>query len=171
MECFLALGLHTNESTNDLHFVERCMQMTDLPTVLPDFSTRPYTHLIPSLDRHGITVTDLLSLDALEIAKRATLPILDLRRLAQEIAQAIQHDLEISVTAHTINDELFTSSGNPGLERYNRPAKNVLKSWNTVSLLDAALDKAIGGGIPTGYVTEITGERSTAVLSIGPSND
>lgn len=147
------------------------MQMTDLPTILPQFSTRPYTHLIPSLDRHGITVTDLLSLDALEIAKRATLPILDLRRLAQDIAQAIQHDLNIGVTAHNTSDELFTSSANSGLEKCNRPAKHVLKRWNTVSFLDTALDEAIGGGIPTGYVTEITGERSTEVLLVRPASD
>ncbi|ERF76980.1 hypothetical protein EPUS_06848 [Endocarpon pusillum Z07020] len=134
--------------------------MTDLPTILPQFSTRPYTHLIPSLERHGITVTDLLSLDALEIAKRATLPILDLRRLAQDIAQAIQYDLNIGVTAHNTSDELFTSSRNSGLEKCNRPAKDVLKSWNTVSFLDTALDEAMGGGIPTGYITEITGESA-----------
>lgn len=145
--------------------------MTDLPTILPDFSTRPYTHLIPSLDRHGITVTDLLSLDALEIAKRATLPILDLRRLAHDIAQAIQHDLEIGVTAHNNSDELFTSSGSFGLQECKRPAKIDLKSWNTISFLDITLDRAIGGGIPTGYVTEITGERSTEVLLTGSSND
>ncbi|KAK7752345.1 DNA repair protein rhp57 [Diatrype stigma] len=30
--------------------------------------------------------------------------------------------------------------------------------WRTISTLDASLDRALGGGIPTGRVTEITGE-------------
>lgn len=123
--------------------------MTDLPTILPDFPTRSFTHLIPALDRHGITVADLLTLDALEIAKRASLPILDLRRLAQDVADALQDDLEIS-----------TSSSKQGLEKCKRSAGDVLKGWDTVSILDEALDEAIGGGIPAGYVTEITGESA-----------
>ena len=134
--------------------------MTDLPTILPDFQTRPHTHLLPSLDRHGITVADLLSLDALEIAKRVSLPILDLRRLAQDVAHAIQDDLDISVTAHNTSDELFTSSSRDDLNRCQRFGTVALKRWDTVSFLDATLDEAIGGGVPTGYVTEITGERS-----------
>lgn len=133
--------------------------MTDLPTILPKFPTRPYTHLIPALDRHGITVADLLSLDALEIAKRATLPILDLRRLAQDIAHALQEDLDISVTGHSTSDEPFISNSTRDYEKSKRSAADVLKRWDTVSILDTAIDEAIGGGIPTGYVTEITGER------------
>jgi DNA repair protein RAD57 len=139
--------------------------MTDLPTVLPDFPTKAYTHLLPSLDRHGITLTDLLSLDALEIAKRASLPILDLRRLAQDVARAMQHDLDIRVTAHNTHSTHntspvpFTSSSKHDSERCKSATAHVLTRWDTISVLDDTLDKAIGGGIPTGYVTEITGER------------
>jgi DNA repair protein RAD57 len=133
--------------------------MTDLPTILPDFPTRPYTHLIPSLDRHGITVADLLSLDALEIAKRASLPILDLRRLAEDVVHTLQDDLGISVTAHTTSDEPFSSSRRNDSEWGWGAANDVVKHWDTISILDENLDKAIGGGIPAGYVTEFTGER------------
>jgi DNA repair protein RAD57 len=31
--------------------------------------------------------------------------------------------------------------------------------WSAISTLDDAMDMALGGGIPTGYVTEVTGER------------
>jgi DNA repair protein RAD57 len=137
--------------------------MTDLPTILPNFLTRPYSHLIPSLERHGITVADLLSLDALELAKRASLPILDLRRLAQDVISALQDDVGISVTTHDTSDEIFSSNSNRGLDECRISVTDVVKRWDTVSILDAKLDEAIGGGIPAGYVTEITGERSVEI--------
>lgn len=134
--------------------------MTDLATILPDFPTKPYSHLIPSLDRHGITVADLLSLDALEIARRATLPILDLRRLAQNVVHALQDDLNIGATTENdSSDGFFTSSNKYGCGTCKRSGTDVLKGWDSISILDPTLDEAIGGGIPTGYVTEITGER------------
>lgn len=139
--------------------------MTDLPTILPDFLPRPYSHLIPSLERHGITVADLLSLDALEIAKRASLPILDIRRLAQDVVSALQDDTGISVTAHNTSDELFSSTSHPGSGNCRRSACDIVNRWDIISMLDGPLDQAIGGGIPAGYVTEITGERSVVVPS------
>ena len=134
--------------------------MTDLPTVLPEFLTRSYSHLIPSLERHGITVADLLSLDALEVAKRASLPILDLRRLAKGVIKALQDDLDIDVISHNTSDELFSSSSKPGPDRCRRSVSDVVNRCDTISILDAKLDEAMGGGIPAGYVTEFTGERS-----------
>jgi DNA repair protein RAD57 len=133
--------------------------MTDIPTVLPEFSTGPYTHLLPSLDRHGITLGDLLSLDALEIAKRASLPILDLRRLAQDVVHAMQLDLDIRLTADNTSLDPFTPRSKHDLERCRSSTTRGLTRWDTLSLLDETLDTAIGGGIPTGYLTEITGER------------
>lgn len=133
--------------------------MTDLPIILPEFPTRPYTHLLPSLDRHGITVADLLSLDTLEIAKRASLPILDLRKLAHDVVYALHGALEVSVVTSDTSDELFS----PGNEHVPGKGKisglEIVKRWSTISFLDTAIDKATGGGIPTGYLTEITGER------------
>jgi DNA repair protein RAD57 len=48
--------------------------MTDLLQVLPDLDSKPYSHLLPSLDRALITTNDLLTLDAADVAKRAQLP-------------------------------------------------------------------------------------------------
>lgn len=139
--------------------------MTDLPTILSDYPTTPYTHLLPSLDRHGITVADLLSLDALEIAKRASLPILDLRRLAQDVVHALQEDLDISTAAHNSRDELLSPSRRDDSGKCRRSAVDMAEGWNTISLLDAKLDEAVGGGIPAGYVTELTGERQVDMSS------
>jgi DNA repair protein RAD57 len=140
--------------------------MTDLPTILPNFPTGAYTHLLPSLDRHGVTVTDLLSLDALEIAKRASLPILDLRRLAQDVIHALQGDLGVDIREGRTSEELLSPSSNiVGKNGRQRPT-DAVKLWDTISFLDAALDSAIGGGIPTGYVTEITGERCGEYLTV-----
>lgn len=32
-------------------------------------------------------------------------------------------------------------------------------AWSAISTLDESLDEVLGGGILTGYITEITGER------------
>ncbi len=53
--------------------------MTDLLQVLPDFDTRLYAHLLPSLDRALVTSADLLTLDPVHVAKRALLPAGDVR--------------------------------------------------------------------------------------------
>jgi DNA repair protein RAD57 len=140
--------------------------MTDLPTTLPNFPCKPYSHLLPSLDRHGIRVADLLSLDALEIAKRASVPLLDLRRLANHVVQALQEDMGVDTAAagpspQGPNPELASSSSkkHDSALRERRAGIDVLRRWNTISLLDENLDKAVGGGIPTRHVSEITGER------------
>lgn len=134
--------------------------MTDLLHVLPDFPTNNYTHLIPSLERHHISTTDLLTLDALDIAKRARLPLLDLRRLADHVLSILQNDLgleksspsEYDVQAHAPKPaQVQTTLRSSGREMTARRP--------TISALDRSLDDAVGGGIPSGYVTEIVGER------------
>ena len=65
-------------------------QMTDLLTTLPSFPTAQYTHLIPSLEKNFVTTTDLLTLDGLEVAKRAHLPLLDVKGLIAHIQSRLQ---------------------------------------------------------------------------------
>ena len=67
--------------------------MTDLLQVLPDFDARPYSHLLPSLDRAIITVNDLLTLDVAEVAKRAQLPAGDLKKLVDAARTQLQQEL------------------------------------------------------------------------------
>jgi DNA repair protein RAD57 len=136
--------------------------MTDLLTTLPSFPTAPYTHLLPSLERSFITTSDLLTLDALEIAKRAQLPILDVKRLASHILEALHDDIGF-VSRGDQADPIDASSEKQANERSENKLKtagqDVVGGWRTISLLDEVLDEALSGGIPTGYITEVTGER------------
>ncbi len=122
--------------------------MTDLLDTIPDFPTKSYTHLLPSLEKHRITTTDLLILDALEVAKRAQLPLLDVRRLTLHVVSALQGQLNLAPEGKEGSEGSLWKSG-----------KEVISLWSTISTLDESLDRALGGGIPTGYITEITGER------------
>lgn len=125
--------------------------MTDLLHVLPDFPIASYTHLIPSLEKNLVSTSDLLTVDALELAKRTQLPILDLRRLVKHVIESLQAD---------INDKLEENSlagGGPGTRK--SASEYVLANRGQVSLLDSVLDSALAGGFSTGYVTEVTGER------------
>ncbi|KAI4124061.1 MAG: hypothetical protein LQ347_005877, partial [Umbilicaria vellea] len=131
--------------------------MTDLLHTLPDFPTKSYTHLLPSLEKHLITTTDLLTLDALDIAKRAQLPVLDLRRLANHVIAALQEDLGLREAIPTENAPASFSEAKKK-ESLRKTGRDIVDQWSTISTLDDDLDAALGGGIPTGYITEITGE-------------
>lgn len=121
--------------------------MTDLTAVLPGFPTTQYVRLLPSLEKNLVTTADLLTLDCVEIAKRAQLPLLDVKRLCNAVLEALQGNLGISANEQTQQSSL------------KKTGQDVLNSWNTISTLDNDLDLALGGGIPTGYITEATGER------------
>lgn len=133
--------------------------MTDLLHTIPDFPTKSYTHLLPSLEKHLITTTDLLTLDALEIAKRAQLPLLDVRRLATHVIAILHRQLGVTQAGgdHGGIGASLKKSGN-----------EIVGQWSTISTLDDSLDEALGGGIPTGYITEITGERCITTSSHPP---
>ena len=120
--------------------------MTDLTAVLPGFSTQHYVHLLPSLEKNLITTADLVSLDVTEIAKRAQLPLLDLKRLCNAVLE-------------TLHGSLGVSGNQAAGKTLKKVGKDIVNSWSTISTLDAELDLALGGGITTGYITEVTGER------------
>ena len=133
--------------------------MTDLLSTLPEFPTAGYTHLIPSLEKNEITVADLITLDPIEIVKRCPLPLLDVRRLVKHITEALQVDVGISDVLTTTSDDLFAPEDQKEVDVSAQAFKNLVKQWSAISTLDDSLDKALGGGIPTGYITEVTGER------------
>ena len=131
--------------------------MTDLLYTIPDFPTKSYAHLIPSLEKHRITTTDLLSLDALEIAKRAQLPLLDVRRLTNHVVATLQAELGLqndSASFDTTVEEPKTKKAS-----LRKSGKDLCTREIFISTLSHTLDAALAGGIPTGYITEITGER------------
>jgi hypothetical protein len=123
--------------------------MTDLAAVLPGFPTHKYVRLLPSLEKNQITTADLLTLDCVEIAKRAQLPLLDLKRLSSAILDALQGSLGVT----------GLPNGASGTSVSRKSGNEILNSWNSISTLDNELDRALGGGIPVGYITEVTGER------------
>ncbi len=139
--------------------------MTDLLHTLPTFPTSSYTHLLPSLEKNLITTTDLLTLDALEIAKRAQLPVLDVRRLATAVVAALHGELGCGLSNGAgVGDGHKDGRQNvqkdtKDINRWKKTGAEVVNQWRTISTLDDQLDAALGGGIPTGYITEITGER------------
>lgn len=130
--------------------------MADLVYVLPSFPTTAYSHLLPSLEKNLITTTDLITLDALEIAKRARLPVLDVRNLANAILAELKGELGVRRDA---GKETENKEDEEGRSRLFSNGRELVQRWSTISTMDGVLDRALGGGIPTGYVTEITGER------------
>jgi DNA repair protein RAD57 len=123
--------------------------MTDLLLVLPDFDTRPFTHLLPSLDRALVSTNDLLTLDPADVAKRAQLPAGDLRKLVDAIVGALHRHLGLG--GEEARSHRFPSaSGHAGASNSGRAS---------ISTLDEKLDAALGGGLPPGYLVEVTGER------------
>ncbi|OCK80179.1 P-loop containing nucleoside triphosphate hydrolase protein [Lepidopterella palustris CBS 459.81] len=120
----------------------------DLLQVLPDFDTKPYSHLLPSLDKALITTNDLITLDAVDIARRAQVPVVDLRKLAEAVLATLHQQLGFGDERARSNG-LFTGIATGGV---------VTGEWKTISTLDEGLDAALGGGFPTGHLVEVTGE-------------
>lgn len=123
--------------------------MTDLSNVLPDFDTQSYIRIIPPLERNNVTVADLLTLDSAEVAKRAQVPLLDVKRLSKAILEPLHRDLGV----------VASKDGKKEFANLRKPGTQLLESWSTISTLDDQMDEALGGGIPAGSITEITGER------------
>ncbi|KAL2160425.1 hypothetical protein VTH06DRAFT_1598 [Thermothelomyces fergusii] len=154
--------------------------MTDLLHVLPHFPVGQFARLIPVLEKHGLSTSDLLTLEAADIGKRTRLPLLDVKRLCKAVLDALHADLGVADPAPDAHGgpprpEPGTEAG-PQPDAPARPAprsdagrsapagslRNSAASlsarWRTISTLDPELDRALGGGVPVGYVTEVTGE-------------
>ncbi|KAK0747656.1 DNA repair protein RAD57 [Apiosordaria backusii] len=139
--------------------------MTDLLRVLPDFPVKQFGGLISALESRGYTTGDLLTLDPAEIEARTKLP--NVKRLCDAILDALHSDLGVAnppppplLPQH----DDAQSNGEPSHHhppqhsRLKHTASELAEQWQTISTLDPLLDRALGGGIPTGHVTEITGE-------------
>ncbi|KAL8712815.1 MAG: hypothetical protein Q9220_003023 [cf. Caloplaca sp. 1 TL-2023] len=131
--------------------------MTDILHTLPDFPTKHYAHLIPSLEKNLITTTDLLTLDPLEIAKRAQLPLLDVRRLTNHVLASLQSQLGLQEGRDALQ-KYEAQADTPTEPALRQSGCSIVQKRNVISTLDQTLDSALGGGILTSYITEITGE-------------
>ncbi|PGH04893.1 hypothetical protein AJ80_08442 [Polytolypa hystricis UAMH7299] len=135
----------------------------DLHSTLPDFPTKSYTHILPSLEKHKITVKELLLFDALEIAKRAQVPVTDVRNLTSHVIEALHGDLGIGGQRDT-NQRTTKAEGEPDAKISGNgevPKATGLPRLSYISTLDPTLDASLGGGISTGYVTELAGESGS----------
>lgn len=138
----------------------------DLSSVLPDFHTKPYAHIIPPLERNRISTVDLITLDTLEIARRAHVPPADVRRLCAQITKALHHDTGFEENVDHLDAGEPSSSLNVDIPVFLGPSTKLnLSQWSSISTLDPALDALLHGGIPTGYLTEVTGERCARPVS------
>jgi len=137
--------------------------MTDLLAVLPEFCTLPFSNLLPSLERAQITVADVLTSDAVDIAKRAQLPAREIRRLTDALLHGLHTQLGVAQSSDQNRDgqviRAQDSQAEATASTLRTLGSNLEDSWNVISTLDHRLDSALAGGIPTGYVTEVTGER------------
>ncbi|KAK1815576.1 DNA repair protein rhp57 [Friedmanniomyces endolithicus] len=134
--------------------------MTNLLSVLPDFDTQPYAHILPSLEKALISTADLLTLDALDVAKRAQVPPGEVRRLALAVVEGF-HGSESLVNGEGGdsggNGESVESNG----ESVERPGnETALSRHKAISTLDDAFDAALCGGIAVGKLTELVGESA-----------
>ncbi|KAG0154914.1 hypothetical protein PDIDSM_487 [Penicillium digitatum] len=134
----------------------------DLLLILPGFITKPFAHILPPLERAKVTTVDVITLDSLEIAKRARVPPADVRRLSSCIVEALHTD--VGFEKPQTNTEAIdgpSSSITPDVASRTFSLAKRTSQWNTISTLDPAMDALLGGGIPTGYVTEVTGESGS----------
>ena len=130
--------------------------MTDLLHVVPDLDVSQYSHILPSLERALISSTDLLTLDVLDIAKRAHVPLAEVRRLADEVLRELHAQLN---TAKVPSVQKTSQATETRGEDDTHDGSKVRDSGFRISTLDPGLDVALGGGFYAGRLSEVTGER------------
>ncbi|KAG5984500.1 hypothetical protein E4U55_004493 [Claviceps digitariae] len=67
--------------------------MTDLLTILPTFPQAAFAALLPIIEQHRLSTTDLLALHPADIAKQTRLPLLDLKRFIAAVQVSLSDDL------------------------------------------------------------------------------
>jgi DNA repair protein RAD57 len=98
---------------------------------------QPSSRILQALDNAGIQTVDLLTLDVFEIHRRTQLSVIDVQRLVKDVISTLSQsaEKEVKTAEQRSGDVAFLSTG------------------------DAKIDQLLGGGFPTSYLTEITGER------------
>ncbi|KAK4630941.1 DNA repair protein rhp57 [Fulvia fulva] len=126
--------------------------MTNILTVLPDFDVAPYSHILPSLEKALISAADLLTLDALDVAKRAQVPPGEVKKLADTLVAALHQSAAAASNASREGADDTWSGLDSG--------KDLADRWATISTLDDMLDASLNGGIALAHLTEIVGESA-----------
>ncbi|OCT45515.1 DNA repair protein rhp57 [Cladophialophora carrionii] len=127
----------------------------DLLDVLPDFDLKPHTHLLHSLDKNNVSVSQLVALAPTEIARICPLPPRDVDRLVRDIVKALQQDLLRGVKRKRKN-----TADTPG-GRQPEATGTKVNEQTGVSTSDLNFDRALNEGIRPGHITEVVGESRT----------
>ena len=101
------------------------------------------SRVVQALDNAGLHTVDLLTLDVNEIHRRTRLAIDEVQNLVKGVIAALTCTIE--------EGQIKTAA-----ERY--------KEFAFLTTGDKRLDELVGGGIPTGCLTEITGERYNSAI-------
>lgn len=155
--------------------------MSDILEVLPDFDTKPYSHLFYSLGKNNITVVDLVTGDPKEIARRCPLPSADVTKLCADVVRSLQVDVHgrlkkkprkthpqvVPVSKEKNHAEDHESQGKKEVKDTSSGAKvdvrlqaKLNSPLSSVKTLDPVLDEALGGGFRPGHISEIVGESA-----------
>lgn len=139
--------------------------MTDLLRVLPHFAIGQYASLIPTLEKHHVSTSELITLDVADVGKRTQLPLLNLKRLRDAVLAELHRDLGVGgeqVPGQEGEKEKKPDTiGSASGHQLKHDFAALSAQWQTISTLDPDMDRVLGGGVPTGYVTEVTGESGT----------
>lgn len=112
--------------------------------------------MLPSLEKALITCSDLLTLDAIHVAKRAQLPPAEVKKLGDALLDALS---DTALEAWPLKKSGDPNEAGEKEASTSSESSNSLQNQWIVSTLDDKLDIALNGGIHSGYLTEITGER------------
>ena len=104
--------------------------LSNLPT--------PSSRVLQALDNAGLQTVDLLTLDVFEVHRRTQLSVIDAQNLVRDV---------ISRLTRTVESEQVKTAE----ERYQR--------FSCLTTGDEKINELLGGGIPIGSLTEVTGER------------
>lgn len=132
--------------------------MTDLGRILPHFPTSQYANLMPSLEKHQVTTSELLTLEAADIGKRTQLPLLDVKRLCGAVLSALHADLGVEDHERDATSLADKDSGAKTTDDSAPRRQQEQQQWSKISTLDPVIDVLLDGGIRTGHITELVGE-------------
>lgn len=153
--CTCALPAGTSHCDGALLF-----PMSNLLTVLPDFDVKPYSHILVPLEKALVSTADLLTLDAIDVARRAQVPPGEVKKLSDALLATLHSGLNYTEVA--VGDGARLDDG--AVAAVHEKALSG-EPWNFISTLDDELDAALRGGIAPGYLTEIVGERYIHCIS------
>lgn len=124
--------------------------MSDIIQILPNIDTEPFEKVLERLEKANITSNDLMTLGAVDVARRADVSIDEVRELTASLITQLHARLGLDALEHGYDNEKDV----PAESATEDPA------WSHISTLDDDLDAALGGGFPAGQVCEITGESA-----------